>query len=178
MWAGFLLQMLFNGICCCSVVCVSWHQQQRKSTQGFRVLILLLCLCVSVFLFCFFVFYTSCHNFFLNCNWEAKAVDTSFGLWWPLRFSFRSLISFFLAEDSKISAWEIFSFFYYYCLFVYFRFSVWHIHQGIWAKWQIFHAELTRCTPPPIPQPNTNFPLRVKQERGERRTRTIMTLSE
>lgn len=45
MWAVFSPHMLFSGICCCAVVCLSWHQQQRKSTLGLRGLVLLVCLC-------------------------------------------------------------------------------------------------------------------------------------
>lgn len=54
MWAAFSPHTLFNGICCPAVVCVSWHQQQRKSTLGLRGLVLLVCLCRSGFFFFFF----------------------------------------------------------------------------------------------------------------------------
>lgn len=84
MWAVFSPHTLFNGICCPAVVCVSWHQQQRKSTLGLRGLVLLVCLCRSGFFSLFFFFSRANHHQSSSHTVisRPKLMDTSVGLWW------------------------------------------------------------------------------------------------
>lgn len=69
---------LFNGICCRTVVCVSWHQQQRKSTLGLREPVLLVCLCHLGFFELAIIKANSAHKVISR----PKLMDTSVGLWW------------------------------------------------------------------------------------------------
>lgn len=60
MWSGFSPHMLFNRICLHAVVCVSWQQQQRKSTLGFRGAAFA-CLCMP-FIFIFIFYFVTNHH--------------------------------------------------------------------------------------------------------------------
>ncbi len=115
MWAVLSPHTLFNGICCRSVVCVAWHQKQRKSTLGLRGLLLLVCLCRSGFFF-FFVKLTAIkalHHSAHRVISRPKLMDTSVGLWWESCASislFLSVILIFPLSLRPLSCPCLFSF--------------------------------------------------------------------
>lgn len=76
----------------------------RLQAADFATLLMLFCFSVLLFFLLADTVFV-----FLNRNWEAKAVDTSFGLLFTLLIPVFNFI--FLTEGSKTSAWEIFFFF-------------------------------------------------------------------